>query len=53
MAVPGLSSGAWIELADASMDARGFQELRELGFSLVVMRKLLVAVASRVAGHEL
>ena len=33
MAVPGLSSGAWIELADASMDARGFQELRELGSS--------------------
>lgn len=30
-AVPGLSSGARIELADASIDARGSQELRELG----------------------
>ena len=30
---PGLSSGAWIELVDVSMDARGFQELRELGSS--------------------
>lgn len=29
--MPGLSSGARIELADASIDARGSQELRELG----------------------